>query len=251
MRLPDIFHLGKAFKRYFDIVPAYSDALKEEVYRLRHQVYCEELAWEPQRPDRREHDEYDAQSLHLLIRSVAIGEFMGCTRLVLARRDDPHHPLPFEKACAATLDRSIVDPAKLPRHTIGEFGRLAVLARFRKRKGEENHASGLIQTFGTMLRPRFPYILAGMYLGTIELARLNGVDNLFVLTEERLVRHLQRLGVKIHTIGGPIEHRGQRLPSMMSPTGIIDDLSFIVRPLYRTIAAEVAQGRSEQAKRVA
>jgi N-acyl amino acid synthase of PEP-CTERM/exosortase system len=241
--LPDIFHLGKAFKQYFDIVPAFTDELKDEVYRIRHQVYCEELAYEPPRPDRRERDEYDPHSLHLLIRAVKIGEFMGCTRLVLARPEDPQYPLPFEKACAATLDRSIVDPAKLPRKHIGEFGRLAVLARFRKRKGEEDHATGLIQSFGSLLRPRFPYILAGLYLGTIELARLNGVDPLFVLTEDRLIRHLQRLGVKIRTIGGPIEHRGQRLPSMMSPKVIIDDLNFIVRPLYRTIAAEIATNR--------
>lgn len=243
MLLPDIFSLGKAFKQYFDIVPAFSDALKDEVYRIRHQVYCEELAYEPRRPDGRESDEYDPHSLHLLIRSVQIGEFMGCTRLVRARPEDPHYPLPFEKACAATLDRSIVDPAKLPRDSIGEFGRLAVLARFRKRKGEEKHAEGLIQNFATLTRPRFPYILAGLYLGTIELARLNGIDTLFVLTEERLVRHLRKLGVKIQTIGGPIEHRGQRLPSMMSASGIIKNLNFIVRPLYRTVAAEVAQGR--------
>jgi N-acyl amino acid synthase of PEP-CTERM/exosortase system len=243
VHLPDIFHLGKAFKRYFDIVPAFSDELKDEVFRIRHQVYCEELAWEPPRPDRRENDEYDAQSLHLLIRSVRIGEFMGCTRLVMTRPEDRHQPLPVEKACAATLDRAIVDPAKLPRDTVGEFGRLAVLARFRKRQGEENHATGLIQTFGTLLRPRFPYILAGMYLGTIELARVNGIDNLLVLTEERLVRHLQRLGVQIKTIGGPIEHRGQRVPSIMSVNRIIDDLNFIVRPLYRTIAADIKSGR--------
>jgi N-acyl amino acid synthase of PEP-CTERM/exosortase system len=241
--LPEIFNLGKAFKQYFDVVPAFSDALKDEVYRIRHQVYCEELAYEPQRPDRRESDEYDPHSLHLLIRSVQIGEFMGCTRLVRTRPEDPLYPLPFEKSCAATLDRSIIDPAKLPRDSIGEFGRLAVLSQFRKRRGEENHATGLIQTFGSLLRPRFPYILAGLYLGTIELARVNGIDHLFVLTEERLVGHLRRLGVKIRTIGGPIEHRGQRLPSMMSPSGIIDDLNFIVRPLYRTIAAEVAQER--------
>jgi N-acyl amino acid synthase of PEP-CTERM/exosortase system len=241
--LPEIFNLGKAFRQYFNIVPAFSDALKDEVFRIRHQVYCEELAYEPQRPDRRESDEYDPHSLHLLIRSVQIGEFMGCTRLVLTRPGDRLYPLPFEKSCAATLDRSIVDPAKLPRRSIGEFGRLAVLARFRKRQGEKQHAAGLIETFGSLVRPRFPYILAGLYLGTIELARLNGIDTLFVLTEERLVKHLQGLGVKMQIIGGPIEHRGQRLPSMMSPSGIIDDLNFLVRPLYRTIAAEVAQVR--------
>ena len=245
MFLPEIFNLGKAFKQHFEIVPAYSDELKEEVYRLRHQVYCEELKWEAARPDRREHDEYDPHSLHVLIRSVRLGEFMGCTRLVMTRPNDHDYPLPFEKACAATLDRSIVDPAKLPRDAIGEFGRLAVLRKFRNRKGEENSATGVIQTFNSLFRPRFPYILAGLYLGTIETARLNGIDTLFILTEPRLVNHLRRLGVKIQTIGAPIEHRGQRLPSMLTVSNIIANLGFIVRPLYQTVAAEIGQGQPD------
>src|SRR5262245_21277869 len=84
-------------RKEFEIIPAFSDALRDEVYRVRHQVYCEELAFEPQRPDRREYDEYDPHSLHLLIRSVRYGEFIGCTRLVRARPEDPCFPLPFEK----------------------------------------------------------------------------------------------------------------------------------------------------------
>ena len=109
MLLPEIFNLGKSYKQFFEIVPAYSDALKDAVYRIRHQVYCEELAFEPQRPDRREFDAYDAQSLHLLIRSIHTKEFIGCTRIVLTRPADPHYPLPFEKTCGTTLDRSGVD----------------------------------------------------------------------------------------------------------------------------------------------
>ena len=245
MFLPEIFNLGKAFSQYFEIVPAYSDELKDEVFRIRHQVYCEELKWEAARPNRRETDDYDRHSLHLLIRSLKMGEFMGCTRLVLTRPEAPDYPLPFEKACAATLDRSLVDPAKLQRNAIGEFGRLAVLRRFRNRKGEEASATGLIQSFNSLVRPRFPYILAGLYLGTIELARLNGIDTLFILTEMRLVRHLRRLGVQIRTIGGPIEHRGKRFPSMLSASDIIKNLGFIVRPLYRTISQEIGRVRAD------
>ena len=243
MLLPEIFNLGKAFKQYFEIVPAFSPALKDEVFRIRHQVYCEELAFEPPRPDRRESDQYDAHSLHVLIRSVQINEFIGCTRIVRARPDDPYSPLPFEKACAATLDRSIIDPAKLPRDAIGEISRLAVIARFRKRKGEEKYAVGLVENYGTLTQPRFPYIPAGLYLGTIELARVNGIDTLFCLTEERLVNHLRKLGVNLQGIGGPVELHGSRIPSMMSASAIIKNFNFLVRPLYRTVAAEIAQVR--------
>jgi len=223
----------------YEIVPAFSDVLKDEVYRIRHQVYCEELAFEPRRSDLLEHDECDAHSLHLLLRSTHSGEFIACTRIVRTRPENPHYPLPFERACATTLDRSIVDPAKLPRERIGEVSRLAVLARFRKRQVEEKHEPDSMRILGSLMRSSFPYVLADLYLGTVELARLNGIDTLFVLTEKRLARYLCMLGVTIQAIGAPIEHRGQRFPSMMSASGIINNLDFIVRPLYRAVAARL------------
>ncbi len=47
---------GIAFSHYFEIVPALTDALKDHVYAIRHQVYCEDLAYEPQRPIAASHD---------------------------------------------------------------------------------------------------------------------------------------------------------------------------------------------------
>jgi N-acyl amino acid synthase of PEP-CTERM/exosortase system len=242
MLLPEIFNLGKSYKQFFELVPAYSDTLKDDVYRIRHQVYCEELAFEPPRPNRREFDDYDAQSLHLLIRSIRTGEFIGCTRIVLTRPADPFHPLPFEKACGATLDRSIVDPAQLPRAAIAEVSRLAVVSQFRKRKGDVKKSVIPVSNsdFGTLLQPRFPYIPIALYLGTVELARLNKISTLFVLTEQRLASHFKKLGVNIKTIGAPVEHRGQRIPSMLNPDEIVKNLKLMVRPLYRVIATEVA-----------
>lgn len=243
MFLPEITNLGNTFKKYFEIVPALSSALKDEVYRVRHQVYCEDLEFEPVRSDGREIDEHDPNSLHLLMRNVRTQEFIGCTRIVRPRPDDPHYQLPFEKTCANVLDRSIIDPAKLPRHSIAEVSRLAVIARCRRRKGESTSAIGISEEdFGTPNLPRFPYIPIGLYLGTTELARLNGIDTLFVLTEQRLASHFGKLGVKVQSIGEPLEHHGMRTPSMMSVKGIINDIRSIIRPLYRTIAADIEKG---------
>ncbi|MBA2659637.1 MAG: PEP-CTERM/exosortase system-associated acyltransferase [Nitrosospira sp.] len=243
MFLPDTVDLGNGFKQYFEIVPAFSKSLKEEVYRVRHEVYCEDLEFESLRSDRRETDEYDPYSLHILMRSVQTNEFIGCTRLVRPRPEDPHCPLPFEITCADILDRSIVDPAKLPRHSIAEVSRLAVIARYRRRKGESNTTLGISdEDFGTLKLPRFPYISIGLYLATTELARLNGIDTLFVLTEERLANHFGKLGVKVQSIGGAIEHHGKRMPSMMSVSGIINDIRNIIRPLYHTIAIDIKKG---------
>jgi len=239
----ELANLGAGFKKYFEVVPAMTDELRDHVYRIRHAVYCEELRYEPVRPDRRETDEYDRHSLHCLIRSLRTGDFVGCTRLVLARPDDPSYLLPVEKACAQTIDRSIVDPAKLPRGSIAEIGRLAVLAQFRNRPGEKNSAAPINDdSFGTKDRPRFPYLTVGLYLGTVELARRNNITTLLVLTEQRLAHHFSRLGVDIRQIGGAIEHRGQRVPSVMNVASIISGMNFLVRPLYNVVAEEIAEG---------
>lgn len=240
MFLFELMNLGEGFKKYFEIVPATTDELRDHVFRIRHNVYCEELKFEPERPNRRETDEYDPHSLHCLIRHTPSGEFAGCTRLVLARPSDPGYPLPFERTCEETIDRAKIDPRKVPRHTIAEVSRLAVVSRFRRRKGEEKSAAPVSDdSFGTKDQPRFPYIPVGLYLGTIEMAALHGIDTLFVLTEPRLANHFSKLGVKVQQIGRPIEHRGTRVPSMMSVSGILSNLNFVLRPLYKVVAADV------------
>jgi N-acyl amino acid synthase of PEP-CTERM/exosortase system len=236
-----VLALSGNFKKYFEIVPALSDALKDEVYRIRHAVFCEDLHFEPERPNRRESDEYDRHSIHLLIRNLHTGGFVGCTRMIRHRPEDPSYPLPFEKVCHASIDRTLIDPAKLPRNGIAEVSRLAVISRFRNRRGEQRHAIALSDAdFGNKPQPRFPYIQVGLYLGTLELARLHGVTTLFVLTETRLASHFRKLGVRIQPIGAPVEHRGRRVPSMMSTNDIITNMRTLFRPLYRTIAAQVA-----------
>jgi N-acyl amino acid synthase of PEP-CTERM/exosortase system len=234
-----MLNLGEGFKKHFEVVPALTPQLKDEVYRIRHNVYCEELKFEPARADGRESDEYDAHSLHCLLRNVRNAELVGCVRLITARPEDPSYLLPFEKSCRATIDRTIIDPQTLPRASIGEVSRLAVLRKYRKRKGESENAVGLTDAFGDVARPRFPYIPVGLYLGIIELALRHGINTIFVLTEPRLAAHFSRLGVHVKQIGSPVEHRGLRVPSVMDCQAIVDGLSFVTRPLYRVIADDI------------
>ena len=149
----------------------------------------------------------------------------------------------MEKTCANAIDRSVLDPKVLPRHTVAEISRLAVIARYRNRHGESASPAPLNEeAFGTSERPRFPYLTVGLYLATIELARLHGIAVLLVLTEPRLANHFRKLGVEIIQIGASVEHRGTRIPSFMTVQAVIDGLNFLVRPLYSTIAKEVQAG---------
>ncbi|MEO8441590.1 MAG: PEP-CTERM/exosortase system-associated acyltransferase [Betaproteobacteria bacterium] len=240
MESPETRPPANNFEQYFEVVPALTPALKNEVFRVRHQVFCEDLAFEAQTLDRRERDHYDDQSLHLLIRNVRTGEFVGCTRIIRVRPQDTQPRLPFELICGGSIDRSIVDPAALPRHSIAEISRLSIVSKYRQRKGEQNSPAPISTgDFGTPNQPRFPYILVGLYMGTVELARLHDIETLFVLTEPRLAQHLHKLGLEIQTIGAPIEYHGTRIPSMMKTSTVREQLQSIFCPLYDLIAKEI------------
>lgn len=236
----EITHLGTSFKQYFEIVPALTEDLKREAYRIRHSVYCEDLHFELLRHNKFEMDEYDAHSLHLLIRSIRNDTFIGCTRIIRPQSNETDGFLPFEKACAQTLNRSIIDPSKLPKDKIAEVSRLAVVSAYRRRKGEKNSPVNVSEEdYGIGPFPRFPYIPLGLYIGTIELARIYDIEILFMLTEERLASHFSRLGAQLEFIGTPIEHRGLRFPSMVEISNVINNMKPIFRPLYQTIAQDV------------
>jgi len=242
MHLPEFLNLGAGFRKYFQAIPALDEDLRRSAYRIRHAVYCEELGYEPVRADRIETDEFDARSVHCLLKTLG-GDFVGCVRLVLTDAADRTSLLPFERLCASSLDRTAVDPARLDRSRIAEVSRLAVVSRYRRRRGEDKVPVAINESdFGTPERPRFPYLAMGLYLGMLAQARHHGVETLFMLTDRRLAKQLSRLGATMRTIGEPIQHRGLRYPSMMSVAEVIDGLSFFVRPLFAVIAAEMEAG---------
>lgn len=241
------FNLGTGFSKYFRIDAALDDSLKDEVYRIRHEVYCEDLQFEPERPDRREIDAYDAHSVHCLLRTVNEPHRpVGCARIVLA---DPAHrdaPLPFEQTCREALDRAILDPSRLPRDRIAEISRLAVGGQYRRRKGE-NHTDAPIHddSYATGNQPRFPFIPTSLLLGAVALAEQKGIDHVFVLTEPRLAKHFSKLGVEVRQIGQPIEHRGIRIPSVMQVDEIIRNMRRILHPLWHLVRENISRGFAE------
>lgn len=242
LSLLENLHLGRGFRKYFRIDAALDETLHDAVYRIRHEVYCEDLGFEPVRADGRETDEHDAHSIHCLLRTVDPAHRpVGCVRVVLTNPADPAQPLPFERVCADALDRRIIDPAKLPRERIGEVSRLAVRRAYRRRKGEDKLSASDVrdEDFGTVEQPRFPYIPVSLYMSTIAVAAQRGVDTLFVLTEPRLAAHFAKLGVRITRIGGPVEHRGTRIPSMIDVQDVIRNMRTLMKPLWREVRTEI------------
>jgi N-acyl amino acid synthase of PEP-CTERM/exosortase system len=160
--------------------------------------------------------------------------------MVLTRPQDPTFRLPFERVCDGKLDPAGIVFDSVPRDKVAEISRLAVISKYRRRQGETKRPTPTTnQILGTEAQPRFPYILIGLYLGAVAIARQQGIETLFILTEPRLANHFRRLGVEIKQIGKPVEHRGMRVPSLMSVSGIILGLNPYVRPIYDEIVKAV------------
>lgn len=247
MQFTDHLDLRQGFKKYFRIDAALDESLKDDVFRIRHSVYCEDLHFEPENEERRECDAYDRHSVHCLLRTSApLFQPVGCTRLVLADPQALDAPLPFEITCAGALDRSVIDPARLQRDRIAEISRLAVHRNYRRRKGENHQEIGLSESdFARDERPRFPFVPTSLLLGAVALADCCGIETVFVLTEPRLAAHFAKLGVRIQQIGTVVEHRGNRIPSVMHVQEIIRDMRAILHPLWHLVREEIGRDFSE------
>ncbi len=60
-----------------------------------------------------------------------------------------------------------------------------------------------------------------------------------MLTEPRLARHFARIGFDIQPVGGPVEHDGIRIPSLLSSSDVVMGLRPMIRPLYEVIEQAV------------
>ncbi|MEH6472010.1 MAG: PEP-CTERM/exosortase system-associated acyltransferase [Halopseudomonas sp.] len=235
--------IHKQFQQYFRVIPALTLEQQQHAYRVRHEVYCNELGWEEVNSQGVETDAFDAQSEHCLLQNVNNNEYVGCIRMVLPNQDDPSLPLPFQLTCAQVLDSGEPDPEQQQRIAIAEVSRLAIISKYRRRPNEQGHDVTITEAdYGTLKQPRFPYIPIGLYMGLLEMARINNVETLYILTEPSLAHHFCKLGGKLQPVGGAIEHRGKRIPYKMDVAQVIKQINLLLRPLFNVISNEIKQG---------
>lgn len=239
---------GYMFHRYFRAVAAGSEELKNEVFRIRYDVYCDELRFEdPAKfPDKREIDPYDQFSLHCLLYHKGSDAYAGCVRLVQVDPERPGDPLPFEHLCRDTMYRDVLDRLVPDRTKVAEISRLAVRSTFRRRKGESSVPVGIIEErkrgLGGM---RTPWIALGLYLSAAAMGLIKGLDGVFALMEPRLARRLGSYGIKFVQVGDPVEHRGQRAPFFISREALYAGVPPPVRGLLEVVEDDLRKTGAE------
>lgn len=239
-KMVELTTLHRHFQDYFRVVPAVTEKLVEEAQRIRHQVYCQELGWEPVKEDGLERDYYDQYSVHCLLRSVSRESFIGCIRLVLPTDDGVGLHLPLQKACDGKLYPGHPDPVALANIEVAEVSRLAITSDFRRRRHEKGKVVSFPdQEVSLSDRRKFPYIPVALYLGMMEIAAQRNINNLYFLTEPLLAKHFGRLGGELELVGEGIEHRGLRKPYLMDVETVMRKVRLVLRPLIRVIRKDI------------
>ncbi len=227
--------LTETFLNYFTVHLADTPQLREHAYRIRYRVYCDEFGYEdPARfPDRMERDEYDEQSLHCVVIHRS-GIPAGCVRLVPA---DSETPLPYEKYCGDSVDRTFVEELGLKREKVCEISRLAVDGAFRRRAGEAKTRFGEIEAMDLDAAEvrTFPLIAVATFLGATALTAMSGRTEVFAMMEPFLPRLLKRSGIVFERAGKDVEYHGTRAPYFIRTEDALRGMRPELRVLYEEI----------------
>jgi N-acyl amino acid synthase of PEP-CTERM/exosortase system len=211
------------FPQYFKAMLANTSLQKQAIYRLRHKVYCEELAFESARPDMLEQDGFDDRSLHACIKQAVSGQLAGTVRIITSAAEAEH--LPIEKYFANRITESALAPHNFNREQICEVSRLAVPAEIRCRAlGTREGVSPLENTCSKL-------VAISLYLISQLLCLRSGRIHAYVIVEPALARALRRVGIHFVQIGDAINYNGVRAPYYLD----VRSTSTTLKPEYRQL----------------
>ena len=245
-KLREANFISTHFSTYLEPVVAQKENLKSESYKIRHGVYCDELGFEPIRPEGEEKDEFDDYSTPCLIKQRSSDSYAGTVRLVKPR--DKDHKLPIEKFCLNSITHETLNPENFQRHEICEISRLAVPAKFRKREMDRyaGAATGVINqhTYSEDELRCFPFIAIGLYFSAAALVIHNDIKHTYVMMEPRLARSMRFIGIQFEQIGPIVDYHGKRAPFYINPTLLYKSL----RPSFRVMLDNIQESVNKYPK---
>lgn len=232
-------HWSLLFQRDFQLKVAESAAEKLQTFKLRHQVYCEELGFEPCNIAGLETDEYDARSAHYLLQHRHSGIPAGTMRMITCNQTALK--LPVEQYFAGAFTADSLQPSKFQPETICELSRLALAADFRRQPGAANKALLPINSFQNVdMYGHYRYLAAALYLAALEHTQLQGFKHAYAVVAPSLARMLNKVGFQFQQISEPIELNGKRAAYYLDLTSCLHTLCDDYKLLRQVLAAQLA-----------
>lgn len=209
VKLADIYH------QWFEVIPARDETLKDQVYRLRYQVYCRENNFEDPNEHKRgrEMDGFDHRSVHSLLIDRAQMAAIGTVRLILPDHHAPNKSFPIQNVCNHHLlsDRQLLLTSK-----VAEISRFSISKEFKKYTDnadiDMSQASNSRDDYLIARRMITPCITLGLMKAIMQMSVENGVTDLFAIMEPSLIRLLARFSIYFRPIGPLVDFHGMRQP---------------------------------------
>lgn len=239
----EAYNIAEHFTQFLEPQIAVNSLLKEEAFKIRHNVYCEELGFEKVKEGGLEKDEFDEQSIFSLIKHKPSSIYTSCVRMVRVEKEG--QLLPIEKFCLDSITDEKLHPSRFNRKEICEISRLAVTADFRRRKTDQFKGSGtgVIQesSYSEVELRCFPFIAIGLYMSSAIMAAGTGIRHVYVMMEPRLARSMKFVGIKFQQLGEPIDYHGLRAPYYITPAEFYSNLSPGFKNLYKAIEHDICE----------
>lgn len=215
------------FNQYFEMVPAISDELKNEVYKLRYEVYCIENKFlNPEDyPDNLEFDDYDQQSVHYLIRHRKSGHYAATTRLILPDTNNPEKPLQIETH--SRID-NVYSLKTMPRHNLAELSRFCISKQFRQRRNEKHLLSNDVKLETSFLeneRRSLSHLMLALFACAIKMSAENNIYYWYAIMTPALMRVVSTLGICFTEIGPLVDFHGLRRPYGIKVDDLLDSVA--------------------------
>ncbi|CAM3731266.1 PEP-CTERM/exosortase system-associated acyltransferase [Rheinheimera salexigens] len=224
------------FPYFFNACLATNPVQQRAIYRLRHQIYCEELNFEPVRESGLEHDEFDPRSIHCFINHTKSDSLAGTVRLVTAKNADDK--LPIENYCMNSS--SMLSPKHFDHNQICEISRLAVPATIRRRKITlTENATPLNQLLQKLEAECHSSVAVALYLIATLVSVEKGKFHAYVMVEPALARILRRIGIHFQQIGESINFNGKRAPYYLDMRTVSSTLKPDYLALYSLLAQQL------------
>ena len=237
--------LLERFIQEFKFILCINEHQKHKVYRLRYDVYCEELKYEePTDPTQKlEYDIHDQNSIHCLIEHRRTGLVAGCVRVVIPKTSSPHplNQLPLQAYGNKSLTHPDFHPDKLPIDSYYEISRLAVNPIFRT-KSKDKSITNIDNDIFFSLEERqlFPLLASGLFITGYSLGRQLGKIQVFAMMEPSLPRLLALTGFHFTKVGETINFHGRRSAYYIDKQKAESGLKKTLLPLYLHIQQTLA-----------
>lgn len=231
------------FDKHFEVVLADTESARRIHYQIRYQVYCLEEGFEDHMnfPNREERDEWDENSVHFLVRSKITDEWVAAMRLVLPSPKG----FPLEQICK--VDPSVASP--MLGDSVVEVSRLCIVDNYRHQQ-QATHSVNTAKAFPRIVsdtpEPRVrnrrykSEIVMGLMRAAAVYSREHQIPNWYFLSTPAFARMMNWLNFQLVKLGPACEHRGKRLPFLISPLTAYEkakrDCSAMAALLRRTTA---------------